>query len=85
MSVDKAGYSRGVGYIDAAKQVLKSAKRPLTCREIADRAIERGLLNTTAKTPQNTFHALLSRHIREYGKSSGFKKAGRGLFDLADR
>lgn len=46
-------------YYEAALQVLRSAKDPLTTREITDRAIERGLIRPQGKTPHNTMAAEL--------------------------
>jgi hypothetical protein len=48
-------------YYDAAVQVLKSAKRPLTARQIFEQAVERGLITTSGKTPGATMRATLYR------------------------
>jgi HB1, ASXL, restriction endonuclease HTH domain len=46
-------------YYEAAREVLRSARHPLTTREITDRAIERGLLAPRGKTPHRTMEAKL--------------------------
>jgi hypothetical protein len=46
-------------HYEAALQVLKSARRPLTIREITQRAIERGLLTSRSKTPHASMSAAL--------------------------
>ena len=72
----------GEGFISSARIILRRSKTPLTCTEIVERAIEAGLLETTGRTPQNTLHAMLMRHIYRRGDASGFRKVGRGRFEL---
>jgi len=50
-------------YYEAALEVLRSARHPLTTREITDRAIKRGLITPSGKTPHLTMGAKL------YGRS----------------
>jgi hypothetical protein len=52
-------------YYEAALQVLRSARHPLTTREITDSAIERGLITPTGKTPYNTMAAELYLRLRD--------------------
>jgi hypothetical protein len=52
-------------YYEAALQVLRSVRRPLTTREITDRAIERGLIAPAGKTPEATMSAELYRGVRK--------------------
>jgi hypothetical protein len=52
-------------YYEAALQVLKSARHPLTTREITDRAIERGLITPSGKTPHATMSAELYLRVRK--------------------
>ena len=51
-------------YYEAAIQVLRSARDPLTTREITDRAIEIGLITPTGKTPHATMAAELYLRVR---------------------
>lgn len=46
-------------YFEAALQVLKSSREPLTAREITERAVERGLIVPRGKTPEATMRATL--------------------------
>jgi hypothetical protein len=46
-------------YFEAALQILKSSRRPLTTREITQRALERGLIAPRGKTPNATMSAAL--------------------------
>ena len=74
--------SQGAGYLDAAEKVLRSARKPLRCRDIVQRASDAGLLHATGETPEKTLHAMLIRHILRLGNSGTFKKVSKGLFDL---
>jgi hypothetical protein len=49
-------------YYEAAIEVLRAAKRPLTTQEVTNRAIEKGLIAPSGKTPVATMAAVL------YGK-----------------
>lgn len=46
-------------YFEAALQILRSAQKPLTTREITERALERGLIVSHGKTPIATMGAVL--------------------------
>jgi hypothetical protein len=52
-------------YYEAALEVLRSVRRPLTAGEITDRAIERGLIAPAGKTPEATMSAELYRGVRK--------------------
>jgi HB1, ASXL, restriction endonuclease HTH domain len=51
-------------YYVAAIEVLKAAKHPLTAQEITDRAIKRGLITPSSKTPEATMRATLYVQLR---------------------
>lgn len=46
-------------FLEAAEAVLRSAKGPLTTREVVQRALARGLINPQGKTPEATMSAAL--------------------------
>ncbi len=46
-------------FVGAAKAVLQGADRPLTSREICERALKNGLLTTKGKTPEASMSAAL--------------------------
>jgi HB1, ASXL, restriction endonuclease HTH domain len=46
-------------YYEAALQILRSARHPLTTREITNRAIERALITPSGKNPYATMAARL--------------------------
>lgn len=72
----------GQGFLPAAESILKRAERPLTCREIVERATEAGILDSEGKTPWKTLSALLNRHIEAKGQRCRFRKVGPGKFEL---
>jgi hypothetical protein len=46
-------------FLEAAEEVLRTSKRPLTAAEITERAIREGLVTTSGKTPEATMSAAL--------------------------
>ena len=75
----------GLGFLPAARVVLRSAKTSLTAAEIVQRAQAVGVLQSQGKTPANTLSALLERELRLKGASSDFVKVARGRFALRAR
>jgi hypothetical protein len=51
-------------YYEAALQILRSVQKPLTTREITDRALERGLITPRGKTPHATMGSMLYVRVR---------------------
>jgi hypothetical protein len=52
-------------FLAAAETVLKSARRPLTTREVTELALRRGLITPTGKTPEATMRAILYNAVRD--------------------
>jgi len=46
-------------FLQAAEEVLRSTKRPLSAREITELALQRGLIQSVGKTPAATMRAAL--------------------------
>lgn len=69
--------------LDAAAQVLKDAKGPLTTKEMVERMLARNLWKTGGKTPAATIYSAILREINTKGKDARFRKASRGEFELA--
>jgi hypothetical protein len=70
-------------YYQAALQVLRSAGRPMTTREITTEVLERGLVTPRGKTPHQTMTAELYKHVRKDPQlvkieDRGSKRATRG-------
>lgn len=74
--------STAVSFKDAAFQILKKADRPLTPKEIVEKALEFELIETEGATPEATMGAQLYVDIRR--SNTRFKKVGRGKFALKD-
>jgi hypothetical protein len=67
--------------IDAAAQVLKSSKEPMTCKELIEAMATKGLWTSPGgKTPHATLYSAILREINEKGKDARFKKTERGKF-----
>lgn len=70
-----------VSALDAAAQILRSAKEPMRPREIIEAAASKGLWTSPAgKTPHATLDAAMRREIKVKGKEARFTVEGRGLF-----
>jgi hypothetical protein len=68
--------------LDAAVEILKDAKEPLTCKEIVRRMFERKIWETSGRTPGATLSASMQREIAKRGAQTRFRKAERGLYAL---
>jgi hypothetical protein len=68
--------------LDAAIEILKDAKEPLTCKEIVRRMFERKIWETSGRTPGATLSASMQRETAKRGKESRFRRAERGLYEL---
>jgi len=78
--------AEALSYTDAAERVLREAGKPLTHKDIADRAIEKGLLQTESETPDISMHVSIRTEMRRRearGEPQRFVFLGRGLFGLA--
>ncbi len=71
------------GILDIAAEMLAKSKKPMTCKEIVEQAIAKGLWQTSGKTPSATLYAAIIREIAAKGKDARFKKVDRGLFTAA--
>jgi restriction system protein len=69
-------------FLEAAWHILNQAAEPLHYREITNRAIEQGLVETTGETPARTMNAQLSTSIRSEG--SPFVRVSLGVYGLAE-
>jgi hypothetical protein len=58
-------YASAVTFLQAAEEVLRNAKRPLSTQEITDIALSRGLVASRGKTPEATMSAQLYRAPRD--------------------
>ena len=69
--------------LDAAAKVRAKAAEPLSARQLIERMAQKGYWTSPAgRTPWATLSAALQRAIKTKGKSSRFRKTGRGRFAL---
>lgn len=71
-----------MGVSKAAKEVLKSAGKPMHADEITDQIISKGLWNTKGKTPEATVSAQLYWDIKKKGEQSDFELVSPQTFTL---
>jgi predicted NUDIX family phosphoesterase len=71
-------------FLRAAYSILKKEDRPLTAREIAAIAEERGELKSEGKTPFQTMKSKLSTEILRKGSDSVFMRISEGKFALRE-
>ena len=84
MTRKQRDYTRGANFIPAAQAALESARSPMTAAEIVARATVMGVLSSRGATPDRTMHAALSRRIAKHGDASGFRRVGKGTFELVE-
>jgi hypothetical protein len=65
-------------YYEAALQVLKSAREPLSTRELTERAVKKGLINPRGKTPDRTMAAKLYQRVRFDSELVKLQTPGKG-------
>jgi len=68
----------------AAEKVLRASAEPLSAKEITERAMEGGWLDTQGATPEATMAAQLYVDLKKNSKTP-FKKVGKGKFTLKER
>lgn len=69
-------------FIDAAHRALEEAGQPLHYREITERALAKGWLETAGKTPWETLNARLCVDLKRQGDQSAFVRTEPGTFAL---
>lgn len=68
----------------AAQLMIQEAGEPLHYRDITERALKRGLIAPTGKTPAASMNALITVDIKQNGANSPFYRVGPGIFGLQD-
>jgi lipoprotein-anchoring transpeptidase ErfK/SrfK len=69
--------------LDAARQVIIEAGRPMRVQEIMETATRKNYCVVTSKTPFNTFNGGIRNEIIKKGEASRFVWVDKGLFDIA--
>jgi hypothetical protein len=55
-------------FLEAALQILRSSRTPLTTQEITDRALQLELIETRGKTPSATMSSVLYKAVHSDGE-----------------
>lgn len=64
---------KGSAFREAAIEVLKKTRSPMTAREIAIFAMDHGILKNAGKTPYATMSAMLYHRVKVEGEGSPFR------------
>ena len=67
---------------EAARQVLAEAGRPMHYQELAREILERGLVQSRGRTPEESLNSRLTDDINRLGEASTFVRVGSGLYAL---
>ena len=79
----KQGHKGGnMSGLDAAAKVLAEAGEPLGCKQMVERAFEKGYWQSGGKTPHATVYSAMLREIQKKGENARFRTAERGKFAL---
>lgn len=79
--------SKTLSFVDAAEQLLREAKKPLSHRELAKRAIAQKLVLTESETPDISMHVSIRGEMKrreERGEPQRFVFLGDGMFSLVE-
>jgi hypothetical protein len=69
--------------VDAALQILRAAKEPMTCKDLVEAMTTKGLWSSPkGKTPANTLYSAFLRLLQNKGKAAPICKADKGTFAL---
>jgi restriction system protein len=74
--------SAPMSFAEATLTILQKVGKPLHYREITQRAMGRGLIQTDGKTPEATLNAILAVDIKQKGEVSQFVRVKPGVFGL---
>ena len=71
------------GGLDAAAKVLSEATESLSCKQIVQKAFQKGYWASAGKTPRATPYSAMLRETQKKGDAARLRKADRGRFELA--
>jgi len=76
-----------LSFADAAERILREARKALTYKELAKKAIDGKLVQTESETPHISMHVSIRSEMKrreERGEPQRFVFLGHGLFSLVD-
>ena len=71
-------------FLTAAERILRELGHPLSARDIYEKAVDQGELQSGGVTPIHSMRARLSQNIRRYGQDSPFVRVKANLFALRE-
>ena len=69
-------------YVYAAAEILRESGRSLHYKKITEQAIEKHLIKSSGKTPDQSMYSAIIKDIKSKGTSSKFITLGKGKFSL---
>jgi len=73
---------RGATFKNAAIAILAESMETLHYRDIAERALSRGLISTSGKTPADSMGSRIATDLKSNGRQSAFIKTAPGYYRL---
>lgn len=76
-----------LSFVDAAEKILRQEGKPLTHRQLAQKAIAEKLIETQSETPEISMHVSMRSEMKrrdQRGEPQRFAFLGNGLFTLVD-
>jgi restriction system protein len=76
-----------LSFVDAAERILRRTGKPLTHKQLANKAIAEGLVETESETPDISMHVSIRGEMKRRetrGEPQRFVFLGNGLFSLVD-
>lgn len=76
-----------LSFTDAAEKILRDASKPLTHKELAQRALAKKLVQTESETPNISMHVSIRSEMKRRelrGEPQRFVFLGNGVFSLVD-
>lgn len=73
--------------VEAAYRILKAAKKPLSTKDIIERALKQGIISTKGKTPADTLRADIYQENKRREKrkiDKRFNELGGGIIGLLE-
>ncbi len=73
--------------VEAAYRILKAAKKPLSTKDIIEKALKQGIISTKGKTPADTLRADIYQENKRRGKrkiDKRFNELGGGIIGLLE-
>ncbi len=86
-TVDAAPGNEQLSFCDAAERIIRREGKPMSHRELAQKAVTEGLIQTESETPEISMHVSIRSEMKrrnQRGEPQRFSFLGNGMFTLLD-